>query len=46
MCRRSQAIDAAAVGAAARDPVTMRETPEFQQLFQTIWGELQAKIAA
>lgn len=24
------------VGAAARDPVTMRETPEFQQLFQTI----------
>ncbi len=34
------------VGAAARDPVTMRETPEFQQLFQTIWGELQAKVAA
>ena len=34
------------VGAAARDPVTMRETPEFQRLFQTIWGELQAKVAA
>ncbi len=34
------------VGAASRDPLTMRETPEFQQLFQTIWGELQAKVAA
>ena len=34
------------VGCAARDPVTMRENPDFQHLFQTIWGELQAKVAA
>ena len=35
-----------AVGEARRDPVTMRESPEFQSLFQTIWQQLSAKVAA
>jgi NitT/TauT family transport system ATP-binding protein len=29
-----------------RDPVAVRQTPAFNQLFQTIWQQLDAKIAA
>lgn len=29
-----------------RDPVSVRELPEFNRLFQTIWKQLEAKVAA
>jgi NitT/TauT family transport system ATP-binding protein len=29
-----------------RDPVVVRELPEFNRLFQTIWRQLDAKVAA
>ena len=29
-----------------RDPITMRDTPEYRQLFRTIWQQLDAKLAA
>ena len=29
-----------------RDPITMRDAPRYQQLFRTIWQQLDAKLAA
>ena len=44
--RPARVLDIHAVDLATRDPVGIREDAEFNRLFQTIWRQLDAKVAA
>ncbi len=44
--RPARILDEHAVRLAVRDPIALREDPEFNRLFQVIWRQLDAKVAA
>ena len=44
--RPARILDVHEVRFRERDPVTIREEPDFNRLFRTIWRQLEAKVAA
>jgi NitT/TauT family transport system ATP-binding protein len=44
--RPARVLDTHDVHLGTRDPVKLREEPEFNRLFQVIWRQLEAKVAA